>query len=540
MKKLLFLLVLISSCSSANSINIEFQSDGKVKVDYRLSNPIQKVVFSEDGQQQRLMAWRLDSKCFAFDGQTVISTPKCESKKTFSIVFDAKKEMEFDRIYAMGTVFSDEKIWVLNLSKFIPTSPDKFLMTIKAPKGKILVFKGREYNSTIVTDTTQILQNSEYLYLGNVKLGKNKVAIALDNSLPIWMKNTLESSLENIYSFYEDKLDIKLNFKSVIAIAYYPDSANNIWKGDVDSSGNIFMRFYGKNWQTHDRLAEKTILRFLAHEIFHLFNSVQVRSIDASSRPWLHEGLAETFSAISLRELNLYSNADFNQYYQGALNKCNQYLVLKQAKVNQSATNKNYACGSLATLLLKQSDSLAKQFLSVYDRVATRDIYSVWKKLLSKEQGKQYSIDSYKNALIDYKYEEKLYLDLVEDAGDSKFMTDYLVKTNLPFKRSTSGSQQIIESLLNILLSQNCKRGYGFWLDERSLKVASGQDCGLPAMDFYVTHINGLDIFKDLNSLLPGITREATLSNSDGQQVKLKNNLDLTVFTQLKTIELNQ
>lgn len=540
MKKILFLLVLISSYCSANSIDIEFLPYGKVKVDYNLSHPIQNLVFSEDGQQQRLMAWRLDPKCLSFDGKSVIKTPDCPDKKTFSIVFDAKKEMEFDRIYAMGAAYSNENMWILNLSKFIPKSPDKFLMKIKVPKGKILAFKGKEYDSILRTDTTQISQNSEYLYLGNVKLGKNKVAIALDNRLPIWMKNTIGSSLENIYSFYEDKLDIKLNSNSVVAIAYYPDSANNIWKGDVDSNGNIFMRFYGKNWQTYDRLAEKTILRFLAHEIFHLFNSVHARSIDASSRPWLHEGLAETFSAISLRELNLYSNADFNQYYQGALNKCNQYLVLKQANVNQSTFNKHYACGSLATLLLKQPDFSTQLHLSVYDRVDTHNIYQIWKNLLSKEQGKQYSIDSYKKALIHYEYEEKLYLGLVEDGGDSKSMTDYLVKTNLPFKRSTSDSQQIIESLLNILLSQNCKRGYGFWLDERSLKLASGQDCGLPAMDFYVTQINGLDIFKDLNSLLPGITREATLSNSDGQQVKLKNNLDQTVFTQLKTIELNQ
>lgn len=542
MKKFLLILIGISFYSSADTITFEFQEDGKVKIEYQFSEIIQELKFSEDGQQQRLMAWHYDGNCFSFDGRYFVNKHSCNNIRTTTITFNAKREMEFDRVYAMGASLSGEKSWILNLSKFIPLNSDKNTsVKIKNSRKQNLIFNRRQHHSDLEIKIGDISPRAEYIYFGKLKNQKSDISIALDDRLPAWMVDIFESASYQIYSFYEDKLDIDLNSKSTIVVAYYPDSKSNSWKGDVDSNGNIFMRFYGKSWQHYDPSARNTILAFIAHEIFHLFNSNHISSLDASNEPWLHEGLADAFALISLRELDLYSDQDFNRSYQTSLNKCNQYHIFKQANINQPEINKIYACGLLATLLLnpKREDSVDEP-VDIYTLVATRDMQKIWKKLLSRKTHTEYSINSYRKSLPRHKYNPKTYLSLVVDADDVKFpVNQYIQSTGMGVKRTTSDKQRIIQNLFNILLAQNCTNGYGFWLDEKSLKIESRPECGLPVSDFYVTHINGIDIFGDLDRILSGINKEVVLSNQNGGQVKLKNNLDHKLFNELKTIEIN-
>ncbi len=542
MKKLLLILIGISFYSSAETITFEFQEDGKVKIEYQFSEVIQELEFSEDGQQQRLMAWRYDDKCFSFDGRYFVNKHSCNNIKSTTITFNAKREMEFDRVYAMGASLSGENSWILNLSKFIPLNSDKNTsLKIKNSRKQNLIFNRRQYHSDLEIKIDDISQKAEYIYFGKLENRKSDISIALDDRLPAWMADIFESAPYRIHAFYEDKLGINLKSKATMVVAYYPDSNSDSWKGDVDSNGNIFMRFYGKSWQHYDLSARNTILAFIAHEIFHLFNSNHISSLDASNEPWLHEGLAETFALISLRELDLYSDQDFNRSYQTSLNRCNQYHIFKQANINQPETNKIYACGLLATLLLnhKKKDSVDEP-VDIYALVAASDIQKIWKKLLSTKNHTQYSIHSYRKSLAQHGYNSKTYLSLLADADDANSpINQYIQSTGMGVKKTTSDKQQIIQNLFNILLAQNCTNGYGFWLDEKSLKIESRPDCGLPASDFYVTHINGIDIFGDLDRILSGINKEVVLSNQNGDQVKLKNNLDHKLFNELKTIEID-
>lgn len=541
----LFILLLISCNCFANTLTIDIYNKEKVIIKYHLQSNTKSLEFSPEGKQQRLSSWERNDSCIFFDGISSYIKPECSDLKTLQFLLNSEHYGEIDRVYPLAIFSSMGDSLVLNLTKFIPENNTPAIDIRINNHSKYPIFlKNKIYNGSIKLNSSVISKKSEYLYSGNLNKIDSNFAFSIDKTLPNWIKEILLDSPDKFYKYYSNNLDIKFDKKILIVASFFPDSDKNEWRGDVDSSGAISLRFYGKSWLAYDGLAQKTIRKFIAHEVFHIFNSVIYSSLDSVSNSWLHEGSAEAFAVLALRDLGYSSDMDIDKFYENSVNDCNEYHVLREMQIDEKFINskKIYSCGVLASILL--SDNLHKNFVSEYGmwaHIRLSDMFKLWKTVFAKSDSSVYNTSDYYGTLYAYTKNPTLYLDLVIDGerqGDA--LTRFLTANGIPYHRSLENQSAIIGNLVTAILHQNCSNGYGFWLNDHSLKIQYFDGCKNFDTDFVVITINEFDLFGELSSILNSLGNEVVFSTGNGCSINLTNAINSVVFNKLKRIEIYQ
>lgn len=181
--------------------------------------------------------------------------------------------------------------------------------------------------------------NSEYL-LFTTKASTNQIYFSRE--VPGWMSNIVASMATKMEEMYQ-QLAPAPETDVFTYIHYSGQPKNNSFWGDVDSGGNMSLRFYGNAWENYDKSAEISIIRFMAHEYFHRYYRY------GSDNEWIMEGAAEAFSTALLYKGRYLNDSDFKGILKDKAIKCRESMQRNEDGANKYVNQDfSYSCGFFA------------------------------------------------------------------------------------------------------------------------------------------------------------------------------------------------
>jgi hypothetical protein len=223
-----------------------------------------------------------------------------------------------------------------------------------------------------------------FVYLGNGRLTDAGVVNAvIDQALPGGIRQQLEQQLPVFMAYFSQRLGA-LETRPALFASYDAAHPGGGWGRQGGTlPGQIFTHFYGNRWPAEFSKPDfsNDLAWHFAHEAGHLHQ--RGITTENASGWWIHEGGAEAFAAIALRQLGG-PQADYvDRRIKAARESCGSLLrdkSLHQATSQQSNVPA-YQCGLLVNLAL---DSAVRQ------RSPDKDgLYSVWRAYLARRANGQ-------------------------------------------------------------------------------------------------------------------------------------------------------
>lgn len=374
-------------------------------VAYRLSVPVEHLVFARGNGDYRADTWTLDDD-FILERLGSTDLIRREDRQPFT-AFNARLATFSERLpkdYSPFIRFSDGAQAVFT-GQFIVGVPDevddgRFIdganndNTAWADATRVTFdpgYFGRMIiDANVVSEPTALaIGEGEYVYLGNsVVLETPYITAVVDSAAPDWLSELLYESMQATFEYYGKRLGRLPGGKPSLLTTYRAlDGMRVSFTGGVIGSQMAIQMGLGAG--IDDTPEERAFLaRFFAHEAAHLWNNGSVIAADPNEA-WMHEGSAEAMAWLALLDLGVYSNHETLALFQTAANDCAGFLEggpLVQA-ARRDAFRAYYDCG--AVIALATHGSMRKK---------GGDLFEFWKDLLEAHarQGAYYANDYYR------------------------------------------------------------------------------------------------------------------------------------------------
>ncbi len=257
----------------------------------------------------------------------------------------------------------------------------KWRMRLMVRDHRRILLNGQTYRGSAVW-----LDGDEgrYVYIGDGALTDAGVVNAVvDRGLPDNIRQQLEQQLPMLMAYFSARLG-KLETRPALFASYDAAHPGGGWGRQGGTlPGQIFTHFYGSRWPVE--FAKPDFANDLAWHFAHEAGHLHQRGITTDDAPgwWIHEGGAEAFAAIALRESGA-SQADYvARRIKTARESCATLLREKSLhQVTSRQTNTPaYQCGMLVNLSI---DAALRQ------RAPTKDgLYAVWRGYLARKASGQ-------------------------------------------------------------------------------------------------------------------------------------------------------
>jgi hypothetical protein len=173
-----------------------------------------------------------------------------------------------------------------------------------APAGQRIVVRGRVHEAMASWEDSG---DGTMVYVGNGALLRTPHLIAVvDERFPSGVRTSLLDLLPRLLAFYAARLDTTLVQRPMLFASYDArDTGGRFGSKGGTLDAQVFMHLYGGAWEDEGRRAalRDWLPWFFAHEAAHLYQ-MHKRSRDPALA-WIHEGAAEAFALLALRELRL-------------------------------------------------------------------------------------------------------------------------------------------------------------------------------------------------------------------------------------------
>lgn len=292
------------------------------------------------------------------------------------------------------------------------------------------------------------------------------------------LKDALREAFFNSMAFYADRLGAGLPFRPVL-IGSVDSPGPASFRGDVTDTGVISVRFQGDAWR--NEIA--TVIPFVWHETFHLWNGHGVESRDGDDAPWLHEGGADYAAVVGAVSTGAMDEADGRARIDSHLNGCRRVLGARDLDpARLRSGNGPYNCGVLIQWI---ADLEAR-------KAGTGDVFTLWKALLDGGRARPtgYGVTEFR-ALIGA---DSAVTVLLDGPGDSRWPTIRARLSDLGVTLTNRpGDQDLRGAALFHIAQINCRTGsYGFYDNPGALKL-DGADCGVLSGEPIIDTIEGFD-----------------------------------------------
>jgi hypothetical protein len=401
MKRLLFagLALALAACSSAvplpfvgggfgtPSIDV---TAGKKGVDwtvrYRLPQPATQLVFARSTDDSRTRMWRTDS---AFE---IVSTPQGEiaRRRDGAAFSEARFRMApvyhvLPKDYAPFSPFGDGGM-LFHTGRLFACAmecPDdaRFAFHLTAP-GRILLNGNRTIYLADWTDE----EDGRNVYLGEaLPLTTPDLVAVFDRSLPDQIRDSLSSEFPPLMRQLAEKLG-KLEQRPVLFASYSVASDAGWGRQGGALPGQVFVHFYGDRWPVEMSKPDfgPSLTWFFAHEAAHVLQRNLYIPGDAGA--WIHEGAAEAFAAMAVRQTSA-GNAYVDQQIETARAKCDadrKGRSMREA-LSAGAFDVSYSCGLLLNLAIDTSIRRSNP--------AADGLYTVWRDHMDRNAAKRPSTE---------------------------------------------------------------------------------------------------------------------------------------------------
>ncbi len=343
---LLLGLALASPVTSADELGVDITLEpaksGRWKIEYRLSEPVDALVFARGNGDYRGGTWRL-SRGFVLERLGSTDRIRRKNGKPFDRL-KASIDTYSERVpkdYTPFIRFSDGALAVFS-GQFIVGVPESDLdsdfidgasneNTRWADSDRLTlepgVFNSMIVDARVVDDVITIeLTEGEYIYFGDaIALETPFLTSIMDGAAPAWLRDLLYESMASTFEFYERRLGPLSGGKPFMLTSFVPLEGRRIsFTGGVIGSQMAIQLALGDG--IIDKPEEREFMaQFFAHESAHLWNNGQVIATD-STEAWLHEGSAEAMAWLALAELGIHTEATATALFERAVNECFEHL----------------------------------------------------------------------------------------------------------------------------------------------------------------------------------------------------------------------
>ncbi len=390
-----FLAALVLVCHAAAAselavdIAVEPGKSGSWQVDYRLSEPVDALVFARGNGDYRGDTWRLP-RGFVLERLGATDRIRRKNGKPFDRL-KATVQTYSERVpkdYTPFIRFSDGSVAVFS-GQFIVGVPESAADSdfidganndnTRWPHSAQLAldpggFGTMIVDASVVTDAQSVeLGEGEYIYFGEATaLETPHLTSVMDAAAPAWLRDLLYESMAKTFEFYKDRLGPLAGGKPFMLTSFTPLEGRRIsFTGGVIGSQIAIQLALGDG--IIDKPDEREFMaQFFAHESAHLWNNGQVIAADGSEA-WLHEGSAEAMAWLALAELGIHTEATATALFERAVNECVDYLEAGPLATagRRDQFQAYYECG--ATIALATHGVMQQE---------GGDLFTVWRALI--------------------------------------------------------------------------------------------------------------------------------------------------------------
>lgn len=292
------------------------------------------------------------------------------------------------------------------------------------------------------------------------------------------LKTALSAAFFASMAFYQSQLGAGLPFRPVL-IGSVDSPGPASFRGDVTDSGVISVRFQGDAW----RHEIETVVPFVWHETFHLWNGHGVETRDGQDAPWLHEGGADYAAIVGASSSGAMTEVDARSRIDRRVNGCRRILGdrdLDPARLKSG--NGPYDCGVLIQWI---ADLEAR-------KAGTGDVFTIWKSLLDAGRASPtgYGVAEFRALL----QPDSAVGVLLDGPGATRWGTMRARLTDLGVTLTNRpGNGDLRGAVLMHIAAINCPSGsYGFYDNPGALKL-DGADCGVLSGEPIIDTVEGFD-----------------------------------------------
>ncbi|MBF0362074.1 MAG: hypothetical protein HQK49_13750 [Oligoflexia bacterium] len=501
-------------------IKITHQKESKSwTVKYILSKPVHGLFFQRGGNLFRSERWHPLDKNVEIKktekGEIIYSKEDkllSEFELSFKTeIFNLQKDYELFFQYQDGSILlytGHFNISTILDSKNLPdpNSKLKTAFTFIPDTSEKIYILGKLYDtSPVIWDKN--VEDGTYVFFGDTKPVETDIMIGLfDNKLPVWAKEKFSDLIPKLFNYYETNLEFKPKNKEIIFFSH-GQSENTT---GLDYSGNVLpgliqLEISGLKWENTSNEAQKMLLKFLGHEVSHLWNGHLFKYEDNTS--WMHEGGAEIFAYTVLRDFALISDDEFYNSLTEKLNKC--ILGMESSKdfsLNDSSKKRRfenyYTCGAIIGLI---TDSAVKKA-----NPKSNGILDFWKLLFKKASTNNnlYTQEMYYSLLLELTKNKKLVTGLrnlisVPNPNFAKSLSTLLtlagLKVNIvkPSNYNLEQNTSFGVSAFKKLMANDCNNQISFYTNEDHLAFDGLKDCNTLKNPLKIDRIGIYNIFKE-------------------------------------------
>jgi hypothetical protein len=365
-------------------------------------------------------------------------------------------------------------------------------LQLSASKKTKILYKQKESFKKIKFNN---ITEHEYAYFGQINTKSNNgFKLIIDPNLPKWLLKSYTKAIPKIFDYYSKNLYRNLNYHPLILIAYDDSNQKPRYDGGALFS-QLALNFVGDAWKQDPEKNRAALLKFVAHEIAHLWNSYSYNYESANESYnniiWMHEGGADALAYRALLDLGLISNEWFENQFKNSFEPCAYDIYFAPIngfdQVNKSRTA--YSCGAVISLLfekIKKDQTVFDLWQDVFtyngeNSYSQEDYFEV----LKKHQVQQKSIDQITSILNSTKGDRQSTIkELFSDYGYQ--FTKELTESN---------KKELGISAFRKIMGINCNRS-GFWTFEDHLKTEVISSCTPFNQEYNVSGISGYNLFS--------------------------------------------
>jgi hypothetical protein len=350
---------------------------------YRLPRPAKTLLFARSPDASRLADWTAPAD---FE---IVQTPAGEAVKrrdgaafrAVTVTTPAAYRV-LPNDYAPFSPFGDGGM-LFHTGRFFACAdacPEKaaWPMRLAAPGGQGILLDGKRLTGRAAwTDTGE----GRSVYVGEAKpISSPQLLAVIDTALPPEIREPLVARLPRFMGFYAQRLGA-LATPPMLFASY--DVAHPKGSGSQGGAlpGEVAVHFYGATWP--DQMKKPDFLPdldwFFAHEAGHIFQ----RQLFISDREgWVHEGGAEAFAAMALREIEPATAGYVDRRIAKARTDCAKQLGGRsvQQAIDAKQFKAAYSCGLILNLAIDRAVRAASP--------GAEGLFAVWRDFIATAGGK--------------------------------------------------------------------------------------------------------------------------------------------------------
>ncbi|NUO48165.1 MAG: hypothetical protein HOV80_04830 [Polyangiaceae bacterium] len=320
-------------------------------VKYTFAEPVRGMVFSRNTNKFRASSWRATSggkdvawKEILGREALVIDDPKGAKTIEVSFATDAKtkpSDYELNVAFTEGSrmLFTGHLAGVpmgcsgepdcdihdleldLALKGYDPTAEPRWTFRTN-PKRGVLTLDSNGSGELTWRPTGAIASQGTYVYFGGLApIETTYGRVVLDPGLPTWMRRSAEETIPKLLTWYASETRTAPDHKPLLFLSFGGSDRRGRNFGGGGLPGVAQVDAEGSGWLTETSEARAEWLRFLGHELFHIWNGDLFHRKD-SSDAWISEGAADYFAARALVALSESNSKIFADSLVKAANRC--------------------------------------------------------------------------------------------------------------------------------------------------------------------------------------------------------------------------